>query len=181
MSVSNHSTLTPLSKLLCRRIADALANGNTNPFRALTPQAASHSIPEGRRDIPPHFRQLRPLSLNYPPSESSSSDSSPASPPHCSLHEKKAKARSTIREKTMAGIPPWPSDLKLSLNSSNWLEWSRHLLTSLQMGQLDQYPLGLLARPAHDADLLCHGRDVHPTWVKSLYRDTGCEGSGSKY
>ena len=45
----------------------------------------------------------------------------------------------------MAGVPPWPSDLKLSLNSSNWLEWLCHLLMSLQMGQLDQYPLGLLA------------------------------------
>ena len=31
------------------------------------------------------------------------------------------------------------------------------------------------------AVVLRHGRDVHPTWVKSLYRDTRCEGSGFKY
>jgi len=44
----------------------------------------------------------------------------------------------------MAGIPPWPMDLKLSLNANNWLEWSWQLLTLLEMGQLDEYPLGLL-------------------------------------
>ena len=30
-------------------------------------------------------------------------------------------------------------------------------------------------------NMLRHGRDVHPTWVKSLYRDTGFEGSDFKY
>ncbi len=47
----------------------------------------------------------------------------------------------------MAGIPPWPMDLKLSLNANNWLEWSWQLLTLLEMGQLDEYLLGLLQCP----------------------------------
>ena len=33
----------------------------------------------------------------------------------------------------------------------------------------------------HTDHVLHHGRDIHPTWVKSLYRDTGFEGSGFKY
>ena len=49
----------------------------------------------------------------------------------------------------MAGVPTWPVDLRLSLNANNWLEWSRQLVTLLEMGQLDVYPLGLLACPNH--------------------------------
>ena len=54
----------------------------------------------------------------------------------------------------MASVPPWPADLKLSLNVRNWLEWSQHLLMSLQMGQLNQYPLGLLGCPDISIDPL---------------------------
>ena len=57
-----------------------------------------------------------------------------------------------IKEKTMAGVPPWPADLRLSLNANNWIEWSRQLITSLEMGQLDAYPLGLLGCPNHRSD-----------------------------
>ena len=32
--------------------------------------------------------------------------------------------RPLIREKTMAGVPSWPLNLHLSLNTNNWLEWS---------------------------------------------------------
>jgi hypothetical protein len=60
--------------------------------------------------------------------------------------------RRTIKEKTMAGVLPWPADLCLSLGANNWLEWSRHVLTSLEMGQLDIYPLGLLNRPNQATD-----------------------------
>jgi hypothetical protein len=59
-----------------------------------------------------------------------------------------------IKEKTMAGVPPWPTDLRLSLNANNWLEWSRRLLASLSMGQLDIYPLGTLPCPERATDLI---------------------------
>ena len=63
----------------------------------------------------------------------------------------------------MAGVPPWPMDLKLSLNANNWLDWSRQLRTSLEMGQLDEYPLGLLRCPEYREDALgyrnWHGND----------------------
>ena len=58
----------------------------------------------------------------------------------------------TIKEKTITSVPPWPADLRLSLNANNWLEWSRQLVTSLEMGQLDVYPLGLLKRPNPRSD-----------------------------
>ena len=59
----------------------------------------------------------------------------------------------------MAGVPSWPPDLRLSLNTNNWLEWSRHLITSLEMGQLDEYPLGLLECPDRQTD-----RTGHSNW-----------------
>lgn len=52
----------------------------------------------------------------------------------------------------MSGVPAWPSDLKLSLNTGNWLEWSRWLTSSLSMGQLDGYPLGRITCPNVTAD-----------------------------
>ena len=52
----------------------------------------------------------------------------------------------------MAGVPPWPADLRLSLNANNWLEWSRQLIMSLEMGQLDVYPLSLLTHPSPRSD-----------------------------
>ena len=61
-----------------------------------------------------------------------------------------------IKEKTMTGVPVWPADLRLSLNENNWLEWSRHLITALEMGQLDVYPLGLLKRPDQATDKASH-------------------------
>jgi hypothetical protein len=63
----------------------------------------------------------------------------------------------------MAGVPPWPADLKLSLNAGNWLEWSRQLRTSLEMGPLDANPLGLLKCPDFQSDQMgyriWHGND----------------------
>src|SRR6266702_1653608 len=68
-----------------------------------------------------------------------------------------------IKRETLAGLPPWPTNLKLSLSTGNWLEWSRSLLRSLTMTQLDEYPLGLLRCPDERTDLLwnhCwHGND----------------------
>jgi hypothetical protein len=43
-----------------------------------------------------------------------------------------------------------------SLTAGNWLEWSRHLLRSLTMTQLDEYPLGLLCSPPEHVDPLGH-------------------------
>lgn len=56
----------------------------------------------------------------------------------------------------MTGVPAWPTDLCLSLNKNNWLEWSRHLITALKMGQLDVYPLGLLKCPDQATDKAGH-------------------------
>ena len=62
----------------------------------------------------------------------------------------------------MAGIPPWPVDLCLSLNMNNWLEWSCQLVMSLEMGQLDVYPLGLLKCPSH-----CSDRTNYCNWCRN--------------
>ncbi|KAH8977742.1 hypothetical protein EDB86DRAFT_3091523 [Lactarius hatsudake] len=42
----------------------------------------------------------------------------PATAPHANA----------IRRETLAGLPSWPPELKLSLSAGNWLEWSRFLL-----------------------------------------------------
>ena len=52
----------------------------------------------------------------------------------------------------VAGVPPWPTDLHLSLSVNNWLKWSHHLVTSLSMGQLDVYPLSKLKCPERAMD-----------------------------
>jgi hypothetical protein len=61
-----------------------------------------------------------------------------------------------IREKTMAGIPTWPPNLRLSLNVNNWLEWSRELINGLKMAQLHIYPLGLLSCPNQHTNCISH-------------------------
>jgi transposase InsO family protein len=57
-----------------------------------------------------------------------------------------------IKEKTMAGVPNWPTNLRLSLIANNWLEWSRELINHLKMAQLHVYPLGLLSCPNQHTD-----------------------------
>jgi hypothetical protein len=57
-----------------------------------------------------------------------------------------------IKEKTMAGVPNWPTNLRLSLIANNWLEWSRELINHLKMAQLHVYPLGLLSCPDQHTD-----------------------------
>jgi hypothetical protein len=52
----------------------------------------------------------------------------------------------------MAGVPNWPTNLRLSLIANNWLEWSRELINHLKMAQLHVYPLGLLSCPNQHTD-----------------------------
>ncbi len=61
-----------------------------------------------------------------------------------------------IKRETLAGLPSWPANLKLSLSTGNWLDWSRFLLRSLAMTQLDEYPLRLLQCPNEHMDPLGH-------------------------
>ncbi|KAH9164735.1 hypothetical protein EDB89DRAFT_1911948 [Lactarius sanguifluus] len=42
-----------------------------------------------------------------------------------------------IRRETLAGLPSWPSELKLSLSAGNWLEWSHCL--GIDMGNPRKY------------------------------------------
>ena len=123
--------------------------GSQNPF--ITPSG------QPRRDNPPHLVPRGQITHRHvhTPTMTSSSDkddwvSSPwyhLAPP-TRVYTKRNRLthsghddRPFIREKTMAGIPSWPPNLCLSLNTNNWLEWSQHLITSLEMGQLDKYPL----------------------------------------
>jgi transposase InsO family protein len=64
--------------------------------------------------------------------------------------------RDVIKEKTMAGVPPWPTTLRLSLTANNWLEWSRELINGLKMAQLHVYPLGTLPCPNQHTDRISH-------------------------
>ncbi|KAI0256262.1 hypothetical protein BJV78DRAFT_1151040 [Lactifluus subvellereus] len=61
-----------------------------------------------------------------------------------------------IERETLAGMPPWPPTLKLSLNVGNWHEWSRHLTSSLAICQLDDYPLNRLLCPDPRVDTVGH-------------------------
>ncbi|KAH9027298.1 hypothetical protein EDB84DRAFT_1563476 [Lactarius hengduanensis] len=132
------SPLTHISKLSRRRAAANcaanIAGSNTNPFR--TPSSVHTPLPSPpiRFPIatpphmiatPPHIRRLRHTRRIRPPS---------------------------VKEKTMSGVPPWPVGLILSLNASNWLEWSRKLISSLSMGQLDVYPCDILKCPRYEED-----------------------------
>jgi hypothetical protein len=154
---------------------------SNNPFLTSTPVTPA---PRNARDVPPH-QVVRTKASKFPsafdqaysyilppdfgdadpssPSSSSSSESeslpstpmrSPARQPL--LWPGVPDPKRAIKEKTMAGVPTWPADLRLSIGANNWLEWSRHLLVALSMGQLDVYPLGMLARPRQETDRASH-------------------------
>ena len=132
--------------------------GSRNPF--LTPLGRLRlNSPPHLNSSPSPFDTQRPnTQIQVVPSNSFSSSSdeeqstahTSRDPRHCycspspDVYENPA-----IKEKTMAGIPPWPADLQLSLNTNNWLEWLHQLINSLEMGQLNIYPLGLLKCPNH--------------------------------
>jgi transposase InsO family protein len=87
----------------------------------------------------------------------------PPPPPYNHAHSANTSSRARlpsdqdiIREKTMAGVPTWPPNLRLSLNANNWLEWSRELINGLKMAQLHVYPLGLLSCPSQHTDRISH-------------------------
>jgi hypothetical protein len=137
--------------------------GSKNPFLTPTGQL------RGKRDSPPHLappfshKQTRfPQMQLIPCSVGSSSSDEEQYPPHKSgpitrmtkFNEIYGQMgidpndnQDVIREKMMAGIPAWPTDLRLSLNANNWLEWSHKVLNNLKMAQLHMYPLGLLNCP----------------------------------
>src|SRR6266702_1721885 len=77
---------------------------------------------------------------------------------HSWRHEPRHDCNRTlmIKRETLAGLPSWPANLKLSLSTGNWLDWSRFLLRSLAMTQLDKYPLRLLQCPNKRTDPLGH-------------------------
>ncbi|KAI9437728.1 hypothetical protein H4582DRAFT_2077330 [Lactarius indigo] len=72
------------------------------------------------------------------------------------LNRLRAPKEPTVKWESLSRMPPWPSHLKLSLNTNNWLEWSHHLLGALAMNQLDKYPLGLLHCPDISRDSVSH-------------------------
>ncbi|KAH9013063.1 hypothetical protein EDB84DRAFT_1444383 [Lactarius hengduanensis] len=93
---------------------------------------------------PPHIRRPRHPHRVVHTISSSSDEHSP--PPR--RHQRPP----SVKEKTMSGVPPWPAGLILSLGASNWLEWSRKLISSLSMGQLDVYPRDILKCPRYEED-----------------------------
>jgi hypothetical protein len=134
--------------------------GSKNPFLTPTGQL------RGERDSPPHLappfshEQTRfPQMQLIPRSVGSSSSDEGQYPPHKSgpitrvtkFNEIYGQMgidpnddQDVIREKTMAGVPAWPTDLRLSLNANNWLEWSREVLNNLKMAQLHVYPITVM-------------------------------------
>ena len=111
-----------------------------------------HYVPPHEQQPIPHHKFNRIYSLTDDDDDddgtTTTTSSQPLHPPtHQHLLWPDLPAKQTIKEKTMAGVPPWPTNLCLSLSVNNWLEWSHHLLASLSMGQLDVYPLGKLKCP----------------------------------
>jgi len=152
----------------CLRGPNLSGSPSRNPFLTptqLTPQCAI---------APPHLtcrRQVEYHSQADNVRDETSSSPESVSPPMRRAKRGKAKSRHSwrerspsseldagprIRHETMAGVPPWPPKLKLSLNTGNWLEWSRRLTTSLAMGQLDRYPLGLTMCPSTVTNRMSH-------------------------
>lgn len=137
-----------------------------------------------RRYVPPPLRQTHSHRGHKHRSPSTSPPMSPSSSPSPSNHSARGSwhqrqwhynhhsqtnapttpstpqvqqsTNAALKHETLAGLPSWPSDLKLSLTAGNWLEWSRFLLRSLAMTQLDEYPLGLLHCPDVNTNPLGH-------------------------
>jgi transposase InsO family protein len=154
---------------------------SNNPFMTSTPPPKT---PRNARDVPPHqvvrtkiprfptaFNQTYGSLLSTDDNEadtsssSSTSESRPSTPTRPPARQPLLwpgvpDPKRAIKEKTMAGVPSWPADLRLSLGANNWLDWSRHLLVALSMGQLDVYPLGMLARPRQSTD-----RASYDNWI----------------
>ena len=141
----------------------AVPPGSNNPFitPCNNPPHMGTSFQQGRQHHHAHV-QIPP----FPSMDLSSSDEEPsppyklAPPPtHISTHRALAGLPidsddddTAVKEKTMAGVPTWPANLRLSFNANNWLEWSRELINSLEMRQLDVYPLGILKCPDRRID-----------------------------
>ncbi|KAH9158646.1 hypothetical protein EDB89DRAFT_2085671 [Lactarius sanguifluus] len=135
------SPLTHISELSQRRAATNhaanIAGSNTNPF--CTPSSVHTPLPSP----PIRFPHMTTPYIRLPH----------ATPPHIRHPRHPPRIRPpSIKEKTMSGVPPWPVGLTLSLSASNWLEWSRKLISSLSMGQLDVYPRDILKCPPYEED-----------------------------
>jgi hypothetical protein len=162
-------TLNNISMLSCR----AVPGSTRNPFLMPTGQLCDSC------DFPPHLgppfpREQTNMQL-IPKSVGSSSSDEEQSLPHRSKHAVHTAKfndiyydcdnpmfldphddQDIIKEKTMAGVPTWPTNLCLSLNANNWLEWSHEILNNLKMAQLDVYPAGLLPCPDSRLDHTSH-------------------------
>jgi hypothetical protein len=167
LSTPNNTNISTLSR--------KAVPGSRNPFLTPTGQL---------RDSPPHLtlpfpreqttRQPQNQMQLIPKSLSSSSSDEEQSLPHRSrriAHTSRFNEvfdhngtmfldpnddQDVIKEKTMAGVPTWPSNLCLSLNANNWLEWSCEILNNLKMAQLNIYPLSLLSCPDSCLDHASH-------------------------
>jgi hypothetical protein len=167
LSTPNNTNISTLSR--------KAVPGSRNPFLTPTGQLC---------DSPPHLtlpfpreqttRQPQNQMQLIPKSLSSSSSDEEQSLPHrsrCIVHTSRFNEvfdhngtmfldpnddQDVIKEKTMAGVPTWPSNLRLSLNANNWLEWSCEILNNLKMAQLDIYPLSLLSCPDSCLDHASH-------------------------
>ena len=173
---------TPRSFIAKTRVLPSPAN----PLGQLRQNSAHDTPPHitKRRYVPPPLRQTRSHRGCKHRSPSTSPPTTPSPSPSLSNHSARGSWRQCQRHyncnswttapttpsvpqvqqstnavlkcKTLAGLPSWPSDLKLSLTAGNWLEWSCFLLCSLAMMQLDEYPLGLLCCPDVNTDPLGH-------------------------
>ncbi|KAH9026864.1 hypothetical protein EDB85DRAFT_2148960 [Lactarius pseudohatsudake] len=164
------SPLTHISELLQRRAAENhaanIAGSDTNPFH--TPSSVHTPLPSPPicfpHATPPHIRCPRHPHRIVHVIMSSSDEHSP--PPW--RHQQPP----SIKEKTMSGVPPWPAGLILSLSTSNWLEWSQKLISSLSMGQLDIYPHDILKCPRYEEDPSGHNNWLgNDSMVLAFIRD----------
>ena len=143
-------------------------SGSSNPF--CTPLRRSHV------DSPPHLEpqrhntQTQIVTHNMVTSSSSSDEEQP--PAHIPTHHvctPSPDVQYSIWQFDYQGENNgWHPSLAcwltvcLSLNVNNWLEWSCQLVMSLEMGQLDVYPLGLLNCPSH-----CSDRTNYCNWCRN--------------
>ncbi|KAH9063288.1 hypothetical protein EDB87DRAFT_1605093, partial [Lactarius vividus] len=135
--------LPPLTNTSKHRSAVTIrsAAGSRNPFIMPPPPT---NLPR-HHDVPPHTYPLHDDD-DISPTPFDPLLPFPLHPPFITSQQHYAEPddRPVIRKETMASMPPWPANLRLSLNANNWLEWSWEVLTLLEMAQLDVYPHGLL-------------------------------------
>jgi hypothetical protein len=156
--ITRHRSNVPFShiRLLSPSIGTSVSNNDPlpDPLPALQLDAPTHA---------PSFDDVYSTTGRPAQSTPPARIHPPLPPPYNNARSTNTSSRARlpsdqdiIREKTMAGVPAWSPNLCLSLNTNNWLEWSRELINGLKMAQLHIYPLGLLSCPNQHTDRISH-------------------------